>query len=557
MSEHGGGGGHDKIEQELVVHDSASAAIEKIRGAAEKLHHSVKHMVGMLAGIGGLSGVFEVHHAVAGINEVFRAVGRIRVMTGLTANTAHGLTNAFKLAGVEAGEAERLIMMMTRKSELMDELGGAAIAKMSAKMKALGINVKEDVVGQLEAMAIAAKKGSLDLGDLTKMFGVRGEPAVKLLGMLQKGPEYIKQIMEETAKAGITATDIGNFGRLMAAKRQLHHAFEETVLAIYKHVLPGVTSVVNLVRHAVEHWAPAAEHWGEVVKEHMHEIITLAKTFAKIMLVKGALGYLGTTPIGVARGAGGLLFNGVGGLVKGAANGGIGAGGALGGLLGFGQFILNFGKLSLIGAAIGIAVGAFKLLAHNFHGWGDRLGTVFERLKTATSQMVDRLTPAFEFLADKMFWLAEKLMKALGYLVGVEEHPTSPAFKAAQAIRDKATSGGGGGQWRNKIMPHQQRAIDALMVQDKIQSGAMSTYVNVRKAMDANKKNLEFLADQGKDMAVRAKVNQDFRGSKFDITQNFAEGFDPDRIATVFSGQVAAIGERQLQSGFAPTFGVK
>jgi len=53
------------------------------------------------------------------------------------------------------------------------------------------------------------------------------------------------------------------------------------------------------------------------------------------------------------------------------------------------------------------------------------------------------------------------------------------------------------------------------------------------------------------------KPDFDFRGSRFDITQNFAEGFDPDRIAVAFSNDLAAMGELKTQSGFAPAFAVR
>jgi len=49
----------------------------------------------------------------------------------------------------------------------------------------------------------------------------------------------------------------------------------------------------------------------------------------------------------------------------------------------------------------------------------------------------------------------------------------------------------------------------------------------------------------------------DFRGSRFDIKQDFAEGFDPDRIAVAFTNDLAALGERRLQSGLAPLFSVR
>lgn len=53
-------------------------------------------------------------------------------------------------------------------------------------------------------------------------------------------------------------------------------------------------------------------------------------------------------------------------------------------------------------------------------------------------------------------------------------------------------------------------------------------------------------------------LNQfDFRGSKFDIKQAFAEGFDPDRIAVAFTNDLASYGERRVQSSFSPLFSVR
>ncbi len=52
------------------------------------------------------------------------------------------------------------------------------------------------------------------------------------------------------------------------------------------------------------------------------------------------------------------------------------------------------------------------------------------------------------------------------------------------------------------------------------------------------------------------KQNFDFRGSRFDITQNFAEGFDPDRIAVAFSDDLARLGEKRVQSSYQPAFSV-
>jgi hypothetical protein len=53
------------------------------------------------------------------------------------------------------------------------------------------------------------------------------------------------------------------------------------------------------------------------------------------------------------------------------------------------------------------------------------------------------------------------------------------------------------------------------------------------------------------------RAQNDFRFSRFEITQKFAEGFDPDRIAVAFAQDVGRIGENALQSGFEPLFAIK
>jgi hypothetical protein len=55
----------------------------------------------------------------------------------------------------------------------------------------------------------------------------------------------------------------------------------------------------------------------------------------------------------------------------------------------------------------------------------------------------------------------------------------------------------------------------------------------------------------------RAGNYYDFRGSRFDITQEFAQGFDPDRIAVGFADDISQLGERRTQSAFSPLFAVR
>jgi len=54
--------------------------------------------------------------------------------------------------------------------------------------------------------------------------------------------------------------------------------------------------------------------------------------------------------------------------------------------------------------------------------------------------------------------------------------------------------------------------------------------------------------------ARRPSVHQDFRYSRFDITQKFADGFSPERVAAAFVGDLESMASQRLSSGFAPAF---
>lgn len=55
----------------------------------------------------------------------------------------------------------------------------------------------------------------------------------------------------------------------------------------------------------------------------------------------------------------------------------------------------------------------------------------------------------------------------------------------------------------------------------------------------------------------RSTPVNDFRFSRFEISQKFAEGFDPDRIAVAFSNDLGKIGEQRMQSGFEPLYSIR
>lgn len=77
---------------------------------------------------------------------------------------------------------------------------------------------------------------------------------------------------------------------------------------------------------------------------------------------------------------------------------------------------------------------------------------------------------------------------------------------------------------------------------------------DIRAAIAGMSKVPKSGADNERDKQPTPHVGQDFRYSRFDITQRFAEGFDPDRVASAFADELQALSENRLESGFQPAF---
>ncbi len=60
------------------------------------------------------------------------------------------------------------------------------------------------------------------------------------------------------------------------------------------------------------------------------------------------------------------------------------------------------------------------------------------------------------------------------------------------------------------------------------------------------------VSDYDKTPSDRTQTINDFRFSRFDIKQEFAEGFDPDRIAVAFSTDLARLGEFKMRASTSP-----
>lgn len=94
------------------------------------------------------------------------------------------------------------------------------------------------------------------------------------------------------------------------------------------------------------------------------------------------------------------------------------------------------------------------------------------------------------------------------------------------------------------------------VAQEQSHQLAMPVWMHsLQKTMQDMEKQVSDLNRHGRaDRQPRPHSVQDFRYSRFDITQKFAEGFDPDRIASAMASDISAMAEQRLESGLLVPF---
>lgn len=100
---------------------------------------------------------------------------------------------------------------------------------------------------------------------------------------------------------------------------------------------------------------------------------------------------------------------------------------------------------------------------------------------------------------------------------------------------------------RMKVLPLNATAQQMIAFNDTLETTAYQIAQGLGKAGDpeAFKKIFEEVKQAATEKQKRV---YDFRNSRFDIKQQFAEGFDPDRISVAFTNDLAKLGERALEA---------
>lgn len=534
----------DDVELKFDVNEGDGVRkINSLAHATDRLGSLFDRVTGAMTLAGGIGGVMAIGETIGAINETYRAVGRLKAMTGMAAGQAHAMLDAFELSGVEATTSERMIMMMARHTREMEDGAGQHAESMAAQFKRMGIDLKKGPVESLLQMSKAAESGKVTIDQIVKLFGIPKSHAADMMKMLQKGPAAIKGIMDDTLHSGdlINESALASFERMQQAKREMKDSWEGVVGIIYKQLLPVVARFMSTMKEGFDKMMPVVERVGEFLVAHMETAVALAKTFGKLMIANKLLGM--TTGQGLAgnakRLAGWAFPKAIGGAGKAIGVGALEGGQALS-FLGMG-----LARLAGIGAVIMLIVAAFKLLAGNVNGIRDRLVNLFNEIMRKFEGVGTALKPILDVLGEfvmstAMFaldifegvlFVVNKilvLVQALGIMVAkIVEHPLDSVTSPLETLYDSMNEA------------EQQNRESAISDQ-------------IKKAREARAAAMS--TPDGRGGTV---INQDFSGSHFDIKQQFAEGFDPDRIAVTIGDDLMRLGERGQQSNLAPVFAVR
>jgi hypothetical protein len=541
--------------REKIVVDGAEAAASKLGAlaqAATRVMHSFHGLVEIASAVGGIAGLFKVVETVHEVDHLFQAVMRVKDMTGIAAEHAHAMFDMFELSGVPMESAERIITSMTRKgAQLEDSFGGVGgqAQRLNHLMKALGITIKSGPEDRLFAMAKAAQAGKLDIAQLIQGFGIPRGQAAAMMSMLKQGPDKLRAIQKDTLAGADVIDDrtIESYRKMLQIRRELGDAWGDLVGVLYKNLLPAITVVLKQLKQGFDDIAPIAAAIGKGLSDHMRLVVAATKTYVALLLASKIANIGAETPMGVV-GRGKQLYGGAMKLMGGraakagamdyfearAASPATGMFGTAGGPL---VRIMGSvaGRLGIIGAVIGVVIVAFEMLKRNTLGIRDAfvktfasifsaVGSVIGKVVAVLGKLWEAIRPLVALISGTLLFGLLLLAKVIGFVADVLD----------------------------LIMTGVVALVNALLwVVNKI-PGINIDYIDMDAAKD---KAADSAADAKPGTGDGKNTNyQDFRGSKFEINNNFPPGIDGGRVAVAFGDELARLGERRLDSGVRPLF---
>lgn len=550
---------HEKIVLEGVEH--AESGLQRLSSAVGRVAGAFEGMTEVAGAIGGIGGIWKLAEGFQEASNLYSAVGRISRATGMTAVQAHGMFEAFEQSGVELDAAESVMTSMAR---MAGKIGGSlsVTAEQSAlinrHMQALGVNIKKGPQEQMLAMAEAAQRGKLQMQDLVAVFGVQRTQAERMYLLLKRGPEALRDTFREVASSSgvIDAAALESFAEMKKSRAELKSAWDDLVRTLYKSVIPAVTEILRSIKSGFEAVKPIAETIGSVLAGHMREVVKLTEIWVGLVAANkianfGAplLGGKKMSLLGEGEESGRIasLLKGAWGMVsnlKPARAGGMDYFAAKDAFKGAAMFesvggplvrVLGSvaGKAGLIGVVITAVIAAFELLRKNVFGVRDWFITMFKNIGSVFAEAFHKIVAVFEKLMEAVKPIAAVLGGALlislrmfGFWVEWMGHVLNVVMDAIVAVINAVI-------WALNKLPW-----------------VKISRIDLDSKKEAAKRSVERPDAEGKG----SQIYQDFRGSKFEIENNFPASVDGGRVAVAFGDEMARLGERRVDSGLRPLY---
>jgi len=576
----------NNVQTVFTAVDKSTGPLGNMSKAASRvsgLFNSASRTIGGFGAVAGAAGVaFSAASVVKGTLELLQNVKKVQDYTKMSAENAGGLLDYMEQAGISGSEATRSLMMMSKAAtrvEMSTSKISSGTSRQSKLFQKLGIDIHKGPAASLERVSELAQQHEIDANTLSILYRMNGETARKFMEVLEKGPGHLKKTTAEFQKLGIaTQNNVDAAQRIQQSQRNIRSLWSNIQAVVAVQLLPVIEKLLKQVEGKLGDWLANAQKFGKTLGDFLENHLQTVMKISKVLMLNFIL--MRATGKGMGDWGGNVLAKIMpmvrgGGAAKAATTAARAAGGApsiltpalgtmanpalfqqfvskIPGLTkvfsvlgGAGSSLLRFAlmatKLTVIGVAIGMVIAfvlnAVKKIRGNVDGVRDRLVAIWETIVARFSVIGDLLSPVFDgfgMIAD--FW-GTQVVKAFEFLAEVVDGIVHVLQTVILLLKNIGRMG-----WQEAW-----EETARLTRQKKLQLELDTTLRRESK----KKKELEDAAKERKDQ------NFDFRGSRFDITQKFAEGFDPDRVAVAFASDLATLGERKLQSGFTPLYAIR
>ncbi len=564
-------------------------------GAFSKLFGTLQSMAGIAGVVGaGLS----LHSAIESTEKYMKNLKEVTELTGSTVSQTDFLFSSARKAGVEYETMANTMFQLSRRGSQLATSQAAMtqqVPGMAKRFAALGVNLKAGPVKSLEAMSDAVKKGKIGAGELMAQFRIPQKAAndmAEFLGQLDK-----KQLAaaKKGGKGLIGDTEMNAFKRIEQAQHRIADAWNRIKVLVITKLYPVVANMAEGFAAKLEAALPKIQEAMSFVADNMDRIVAAAKVFVAVMTAKKVLSVLsGGLAESLAKKTAGLAAGGFD--MAAFKAGGIGA-----------QLqVLNTSLLGMlpiviaVAAAVAIAYLGFKAFEKNIKGIGDAIRLHIDFI-VARFELIWESLGQLGHAITSMFGEGSSFSEVVGYIAALSFDYVLQGFDffvhILQTVASMMVELANMFQWLWKDVLHD---LWIEYVQDPFLSSMKSIATGVGKVVDflvdqyntivkfwggagmakgsfkldwgfleepikLFKKHWDMTGLQAKERVRTnreeearkkkapedtkpAKTEMNFPNARFDITQNFAEGFDPDRIAVAFANDLASMGEMRSSS---------